>query len=214
MANELQGKKIAFLAAKGFEESELLEPWKAVKGAGADVELVSLEEGEIVAQNEQDLKPGASMKVDRTVEEARADDYDGLVLPGGVMNPDKLRLDENAVHFVRSFFEQGKPVGAICHGPWTLVEAGGGRDRTLTSLPSIRTGYRHGGKRKDSRGVRLRRMPSARTEPPEVVRRARLRAVRPRSSADRAVDFESTCGGSTPPGATPPGSPAPALREP
>ena len=145
MANELQGKKIAFLAAKGFEESELLEPWKAVKGAGADVELVSLEEGEIVALNEQDLKPGASMKVDRTVEEARADDYDGLVLPGGVMNPDKLRLDENAVHFVRSFFEQGKPVGAICHGPWTLVEAGVVRDRTLTSWPSIRTDIRNAG---------------------------------------------------------------------
>ena len=145
MANQLEGKKIAFLAAKGFEESELLEPWKAVKGAGAEVELVSLEEGEIVALNEQDLKPGASMKVDRTVEEARADDYDGLVLPGGVMNPDKLRLDENAVHFVRSFFEQGKPVGAICHAPWTLVEAGVVRDRTLTSWPSLRTDIRNAG---------------------------------------------------------------------
>jgi protease I len=145
MPNELQGKKIAFLAAKGFEESELLEPWNAVKDAGAEVELVSLEEGEIVALNEQELKPGKSMKVDRTVEEARADDYDGLVLPGGVLNPDKLRMDENAVSFVRDFFEQGKPVGAICHGPWTLVEAGVVRGRTVTSFPSIQTDVRNAG---------------------------------------------------------------------
>ena len=145
MANELQGKKIAFLAAKGFEESELLEPWNAVKEAGAEVELVSLEEGEIVALNEDELTPGKSVKVDRTVEEASAGDYDGLVLPGGVLNPDKLRLDENAVAFVRDFFEQGKPVGAICHGPWTLVEAGVVRDRTLTSFPSIQTDIRNAG---------------------------------------------------------------------
>ena len=145
MANELQGKKIAFLAAKGFEESELLEPWNAVKEAGAEVELVSLEEGEIVALNEGELTPGKSVKVDRTVEEASAGDYDGLVLPGGVMNPDKLRMDENAVAFVRDFFVQGKPVGAICHGPWTLVEAGVVRDRTLTSFPSIQTDIRNAG---------------------------------------------------------------------
>jgi deglycase len=145
MANELEGKKIAFLAAKGFEESELVEPWNAVKGAGADVELVSLEEGEIVALNEKELRPGKSVKVDRTVEEASAGDYDGLVLPGGVMNPDKLRTDENAVGFVRDFFAQGKPVGAICHGPWTLVEAGVVRDRTLTSFPSIQTDIRNAG---------------------------------------------------------------------
>jgi len=145
MANELQGKKIAFLAANGFEESELLEPWKAVEGAGAKVELVSLEEGEIKALNEQEFKPGKTVTVDRTVEEARADDYDGLVLPGGVMNPDKLRMDENAVGFVRDFFEQGKPVGAICHGPWTLVEAGVVRGRTLTSFPSIQSDIRNAG---------------------------------------------------------------------
>jgi len=145
MANELQGKKIAFLAANGFEESELVEPWEAVESAGAVVELISLEEGEITALNEQEFKAGKSVKVDKTAEEAHADDYDGLVLPGGVANPDKLRLDENAVHFVRSFFEQGKPVGAICHAPWTLVEAGVVRDRTLTSWPSLRTDIRNAG---------------------------------------------------------------------
>jgi protease I len=145
MASQLQGKRIAFLAANAFEESELLKPWQALKDAGAEVELVSLEEGEITALDEEKLKPGKSVKVEKTVEEAKADDYDGLVLPGGVMNPDKLRMDENAVHFVRAFFEQGKPVGAICHGPWTLVEAGVVRGRTLTSYPSIQTDIRNAG---------------------------------------------------------------------
>jgi protease I len=143
MANELKGKRIAFLATNGFEERELLEPWKALKDAGAELELISLDEGEITALNEKEFKPGKSFKVDRTIEEARADDYDGLVLPGGVMNPDKLRTDENAVRFVREFFEQGKPVGAICHGPWTLVEAGVVRGRTLTSWPSLQTDIRN-----------------------------------------------------------------------
>ncbi|MFL5965056.1 MAG: type 1 glutamine amidotransferase domain-containing protein [Gaiellaceae bacterium] len=145
MANELKGKKIAFLAANAFEESELTKPWEALQQAGAEVELVSLEDGEITALDEQELKPGKTIRVDKTVEEARADDYDGLVLPGGVGNPDKLRADENAVHFVRRFFEQGKPVGAVCHGPWTLVEAGVVRDRTLTSYPSIQTDIRNAG---------------------------------------------------------------------
>ena len=145
MPNELQGKKIAILAANAFEESELLKPLEALKDAGADVDVISLEEGEINALDEEGLKAGASVKVDKTVEESKADDYDGLVLPGGVMNPDKLRMDENAVHFVREFFEQGKPVGAICHGPWTLVEAGVVRGRTLTSYPSIQTDIRNAG---------------------------------------------------------------------
>jgi protease I len=154
MANELKGKKIAFLATNGFEESELMEPWKAVEGAGAKIELVSLEEGEITALNEQEFKPGKSIKVDRTVEEAHADDYDGLVLPGGVANPDKLRMDENAVRFVRDFFEQGKPVGAICHAPWMLVEAGVVRGRKLTSWPSLTTDIRNaGGERVDQEVV-------------------------------------------------------------
>ena len=143
MANELQGKKIAFLAADMFEEVELTKPWQALEEAGADLELISLEEGEIQGFDHYD-KAG-SFKVDRTVEEAKASDYDGLVLPGGVGNPDNLRQDENAVHFVRDFFEQGKPVGAICHAPWTLVEAGVVRGRTLTSFPSIQTDIRNAG---------------------------------------------------------------------
>src|SRR5437764_2705084 len=145
MGGQLKGKKIAFLAADAFEESELTKPWKALKDAGAELELVSLEEGEITALNEQNLKAAKRVDVDKTVEEANAADYDGLVLPGGVGNPDKLRADENAVNFVRDFFEQGKPVGAVCHGPWTLVEAGVLRGRTLTSYPSIQTDIRNAG---------------------------------------------------------------------
>ena len=143
MANELQGKKIAFLAADMFEEVELTKPWQALEQAGANVELISLKEGEIQGFNHYD-KAG-SFKVDKTVEEAKASDYDALVLPGGVGNPDNLRQDENAVHFVRDFFEQGKPVGAICHAPWTLVEAGVVRGRTLTSFPSLQTDIRNAG---------------------------------------------------------------------
>jgi protease I len=143
MAAELKGKKIAFLAADMFEEVELAEPWKALEGAGAELELVSLEEGEIQGFDHYD-KAG-SFKVDKTVEEASAGDYDGLVLPGGVGNPDNLRQDENAVQFVRDFLEQRKPVGAICHAPWTLVEAGVLRGRTLTSFPSIQTDIRNAG---------------------------------------------------------------------
>ena len=143
MVDELKGKKIAFLAADMFEEVELAEPWKALEKAGAELTLVSLEEGEIQGFNHYD-KAG-SFKVDVTVEEASANDFDGLVLPGGVGNPDNLRQDENAVAFVRDFFEQGKPVGAICHAPWTLVEAGVVRDRTLTSFPSLQTDIRNAG---------------------------------------------------------------------
>jgi protease I len=126
-----------------FEEVELTKPWQALEQAGANVELISLKEGEIQGFNHYD-KAG-SFKVDKTVEEAKASDYDALVLPGGVGNPDNLRQDENAVHFVREFFEQGKPVGAICHAPWTLVEAGVVRGRTLTSFPSLQTDIRNAG---------------------------------------------------------------------
>jgi protease I len=143
MADELKGKKIAFLAADMFEQVELTEPWKALENAGADLELVSLKEGEIQGFNHYDKAD--TFKVDHTVEEANASDYDGLVLPGGVGNPDTLRQDENAVHFVRDFFEQGKPVGAICHAPWSLVEAGVVRGRTLTSFPSLQTDIRNAG---------------------------------------------------------------------
>ncbi|HSJ93889.1 MAG TPA: DJ-1/PfpI family protein, partial [Gaiellaceae bacterium] len=119
MANELQGKRIAFIAADGVEQVELTEPWKAVKEAGAEVELISIERGEIQGMNHMDK--GETFKVDKHVSQADPTDYDGLVIPGGVANPDFLRMDEDAVRFARTFFEQGKPVGAICHGPWLLV---------------------------------------------------------------------------------------------
>jgi protease I len=143
VAAKLQGKRVAFLATDMVEQVELTEPWKAVKEAGATPELVSLEEGEIQGFNHYDKAD--RFKVDRTVEEARADDYDALVIPGGVGNPDTMRTNENAVELVRQFFEQGKPVGVICHGPWMLVEAGVVRGRTVTSWPSLRTDIRNAG---------------------------------------------------------------------
>jgi protease I len=143
MANVLQGKKVAFLATDMVEQVELTEPWKALEQAGAEVELVSLKPGEIQGFNHYDKAD--KFKVDRTVEEVSASDYDALVLPGGVGNPDTLRMDENAVEFVHEFFVQGKPVGAICHAPWMLIEAGVVRDRTLTSFPSLQTDIRNAG---------------------------------------------------------------------
>lgn len=143
MANELQGKRIAFLATDGVEQVELTEPRKALEAAGAQVELVSLQAGEIQGVNHMDK--GDKFPVDRVVSEAQASDYDGLVLPGGVANPDCLRVDQDAVRFVRDFVEAGKPVGAICHGPWTLVEAGVVSGRTLTSWPSLQTDIRNAG---------------------------------------------------------------------
>jgi protease I len=143
VADKLEGKRVAFLATDMVEQVELTEPWKAVKEAGATPELVSLEEGEIQGFNHYDKAD--TFKVDRTVEEARADDYDALVIPGGVGNPDTMRTDENAVELVRRFFEQGKPVGVICHGPWMLVEAGVVRGRRVTSWPSLRTDIRNAG---------------------------------------------------------------------
>jgi len=143
VANELQGKRVAFLATDMVEQVELTEPWKAVQDAGATPELVSLREGEIQGFNHYDKAD--KFTVDRTVEEASADDYDALVIPGGVGNPDTMRMDENAVEFTRQFFEQGKPVGVICHGPWMLVESGVVRDRTVTSWPSLRTDIRNAG---------------------------------------------------------------------
>jgi len=142
-SEQLQGKKIAFLASDMVEQVELTEPWKAVEEAGATPELISLEEGEIQAFNHYDK--GDTFTVDKTVEEARADDYDALVIPGGVGNPDTMRVDENAVELTRQFFEQGKPVGVICHGPWMLVEAGVVRGRTVTSWPSLQTDISNAG---------------------------------------------------------------------
>ena len=134
---KLDGKKVAFLATDGVEQVELTEPWKRVEDEGGTPELVSLESGEI--QGFEHLDKGDTFQVDKTVQEASEGDYDGLVLPGGVANPDFLRADEDAVSFVRSFFEAQKPVAVICHGPWTLVEADVVRDRKITSWPTVRT---------------------------------------------------------------------------
>jgi len=143
MAEELKGRKIAFLAAEGVEQVELTEPWKAVEQAGGSPQLISVEDGEVQAFNH--LDKADTFSVDRTAKDADASDYDGLVLPGGVANPDFLRMDEDAVRFVRAFFEQAKPVGVICHGPWTLVEADVVKGRTLTSWPSLQTDLRNAG---------------------------------------------------------------------
>ena len=143
MPNELQGKKVAILAADMFEQVELAEPRKALEQAGAEIDLVSLKDGEIQGFNHYDKAD--RFRVDRTVEEVSADDYDALLLPGGVGNPDNLRQNENAVRFVGDFFDQGKPIAAICHAPWTLVEAGVVRGRRLTSFPSLQTDIRNAG---------------------------------------------------------------------
>jgi protease I len=145
MTNELQGKRIAFLATDGVEQIELTEPWKAIEQAGGEPELISLATGEI--QGFEHLDKGERFNVDRAVREADPTEYDGLVLPGGVANPDRLRMDADAVRFVRGFFEQGKPVGLICHGPWTLVEAGVLEGRKVTSYPSVRTDIENAGGR-------------------------------------------------------------------
>ena len=135
--------KVAFLATDMVEQVELTEPWKAVEEQGWTPELVSLKSGQIQGFNHYDK--GDTFDVDAIVDEASADDYDALVLPGGVGNPDALRMDENAVAFVRGFFDRGKPVAAICHAPWLLIEAGVVRDRTVTSWPSLQTDLRNAG---------------------------------------------------------------------
>jgi len=143
MANRLVGKRVAFLAADGVEQVELSEPWKAVENEGGQPELISLEDGEIQGFNH--LDKADSFKVDKTVAEADPDDYDGLVQPGGVANPDFLRANEDAVRFTRAFFEAGKPVAQICHGPWMLVEADVVRGRKVTSWPSLKADIRNAG---------------------------------------------------------------------
>jgi protease I len=144
MAGKLQGKRIAFLVAnEGIEQVELTEPWKAVEEAGGTPELIAPESGKAQAFNH--LDKGDTFPVDRTAADANPSDYDGLVLPGGVANPDNLRTHPEAVAFAREFFEQGKPVGVICHGPWTLIEADVVKGRTMTSWPSVQTDLRNAG---------------------------------------------------------------------
>ena len=144
MSDDLRERRIAILAADGVERVELEQPRQAVEDAGAQVELLSISDGEIAARN-NDLEDVGTFSVDRLVGDASVDDYDALLLPGGTVNPDKLRMDEDAVAFVREFFESGKPVAAICHGPWTLLEAGVLPGRRITSFPSLRTDLRNAG---------------------------------------------------------------------
>ena len=144
MAADLQGRRVAILAADGVERVELEQPREALDRAGARTEVLSVGEGEIQARD-NDLDPAGTFSVDGLVAEASVADYDALVLPGGTVNPDKLRVDQDSVAFVRDFVESGKPVAAICHGPWTLIEAGVVTGRTLTSFPSIRTDLRNAG---------------------------------------------------------------------
>ncbi|AKC85473.1 type 1 glutamine amidotransferase domain-containing protein [Pseudoxanthomonas suwonensis] len=143
--SHLTGKRVAILASDGFEESELLEPMRALREHGAEVDVVSPESGPI--QGFRHFDKGQTVRVDRDVAEAQASDYDALVIPGGLFNPDALRHDEDAIRFTRGFFEAGKPVGAICHGPWVLVDAGVVESRELTSVPNIHRDLENAGAR-------------------------------------------------------------------
>ena len=144
MSDVLRNRRVAILATDGVERVELEQPRKAVQDAGAQVELLSLHDGEIAARN-NDLEDAGTFTVDRLVGDASVDDYDALLLPGGTVNPDKLRMEPAAVQFVRSFVQSGKPVASICHGPWNFVEADVARGRRLTSWPSVRTDLRNAG---------------------------------------------------------------------
>jgi protease I len=144
MSTALQGRKIAILATDGVERRELEEPRAAARDAGAQILLLSIDSGTIEARD-HDLQPAGQFAVDRVVDEASVDEFDGLIIPGGTVNADKLRLSGPAIGFVRDFVNSGKPVAVICHGPWTLVEAGVVAGRTLTSYPSLRTDLRNAG---------------------------------------------------------------------
>src|SRR5579884_3380500 len=143
MTTRVDGMRVAILVADMFEQVELTEPRKALEQAGAQARIVSPKEGEVQGANHHDK--GERFRVDVPLEQARAEDFDALLLPGGVANPDQLRMNKKAVAFVRAFFDAGKPVAAICHGPWTLVEADVVRGRTMTSWPSLKTDLRNAG---------------------------------------------------------------------
>ena len=143
MAKEMEGQRIAVLATDGFEQAELTEPVKVLRQSGAQVDIVSPKSGEI--QGMQHKERGDKVRVDRTLDDAKAGDYAGLVLPGGVANPDELRTDQRAVRFVRAFVDAKKPIAAICHGPWTLIEADAVRGKTVTSWPSLKTDLKNAG---------------------------------------------------------------------
>ena len=144
MAGKLSGRRIAILATDGVEEVELTQPRDAVTAEGAQVDVISLEEGELQAMN-HDIEPASTFPVDKAAAQASPSDYDALILPGGTVNADRLRMDADVQSFVREIFRAGKPVGVICHGPWTLIDAGVVEGRTLTSYPSLRTDLRNAG---------------------------------------------------------------------
>lgn len=143
MSDELRGKKVAILVEKGFEEVEMTQPREALAAAGAETALVSPVAKKVKSWDM--TKWGKSFPVDVPLAKAQADEYDALLLPGGVINPDKLRINPQAVEFVKSFIDAGKPVAAICHGPWTLIEAGAVRGRRMTSWPSLKTDLKNAG---------------------------------------------------------------------
>jgi len=143
MARTLAGKTIAIVATDGFEQSELTEPLKALQNAGAEAHVIAPNSGKI--QGMKHDEKGDKVRVDKTLAEADASDYDALVLPGGVTNPDTLRIDSKAIAFIRRFVEDGKPIAAICHGPWTLIEAGGVQGRRMTSWPSLKSDLKNAG---------------------------------------------------------------------
>jgi protease I len=145
MAQNLNGRRIAVLATDGFEQSELTEPVKALKEAGAEVEVVSPKDGQI--QGMKHKEKGETVKVDRKLADAKPDDYTGLLLPGGVANPDALRIEPKAISFIKHFVDSGKPIAAICHGPWPLIDAGGVKGRRVTSWPSLKTDLINAGAR-------------------------------------------------------------------
>lgn len=143
MDDSLKGKKVAILATDGVEQTELTKPREALEQAGAQTDLISVKSGEIKAWNHENW--GETFKVDKTLDQVKAKDYDALLLPGGVMNPDKLRMNPQAISFVKHFFAEHKPVAAICHGPWLLVEANVVNDKKVTSWPSLKTDLRNAG---------------------------------------------------------------------
>jgi protease I len=143
MGNELDGKKVAILVANGFEQVEMTKPRDALKAAGAEVTIVSPTSGQIQGMNHADK--GDKFDVDLTLDDANPDDFDGLMIPGGLMNPDELRSTPQATRFARHFFDNNKPVAAICHGPWVLIDAGVVRGRTMTSWPAIQTDLKNAG---------------------------------------------------------------------
>jgi protease I len=143
VSNDLRNKRVAALVENGFEQSELMEPRKALLDAGAKVDIVSPQKMKVKGWTHGNW--GEDIAVDRQLDTANADDYDALLLPGGVLNPDRLRVNPQAVQFVKAFVDSGKPIAAICHGPWTLIEAGAAKGRTITSWPSLRTDLRNAG---------------------------------------------------------------------